>query len=221
MKAFIFAMEKEALPLLNIVKVTNKQTVAKKTIYHAEFNGKNFIIAISGIGKVNAAMTTMLLINKYSVSTVINIGLAGSCKWAETQVGDTLFVTSTMQSDVDLRAIDPVELGFMQDYNQSIFPTNTQDYYGACKICICATSDKFVTKDLLQDPDIIKTKPAVFDMESGAINLVCYCLGVKTVIIKIVSDIIDSSEDCDYNKNLKIALPKVLDAITNALGTII
>lgn len=221
MKAFIFAMEKEALPLLNIVKVTNQETVAKKTIYHAKFKSKKFIIAISGIGKVNAAMTTILLINHYNVSLVINVGLAGSCKWAETQVGDTVLVSSTMQSDVDLRAIDPVELGYMQDYNQTLFPTNTNAYYAACKNCICATSDKFATNELLQDSDIIKTQPAVFDMEAGAINLVCNCFGAASVIIKIVSDIIDSNEDSDYNKNLKIALPKVLDAITNALNTII
>lgn len=221
MKAFIFAMEKEVTPLLNIIKVTSKETVAKKTIYHAEYKNKKFIIAVSGIGKVNAALTTALLINKYKVTAVINVGLAGSCTWAETQVGDAVLVTSTMQSDVDLRAIDPVELGYMQDYNQSLFPAGTTNYFSASKDCICATSDKFVTKELLSDPDIIKTKPAVFDMEAGAINLVCYCFGVTSVIIKIVSDIIDSDSDSDYNKNLKIALPKVLDAITSALNTII
>ena len=60
MKAFVFAMEKEATPLLNIIKVTSKETVAKKTIYHAEFKNKKFIIAVSGIGKVNATVTTAL-----------------------------------------------------------------------------------------------------------------------------------------------------------------
>lgn len=54
-----------------------------------------------GVGKVNAAHTTLLLINQFGVDKIINVGVAGGIQ-DDIQVGDMVLGTSTTAYDVGL-----------------------------------------------------------------------------------------------------------------------
>jgi len=76
----IVAMQEELEEILQIMK-----EIEQKEFYGISFiNGKiedtKVIVVKSGVGKVNAARTTQILIDKLNVNIVINVGSAGALK---------------------------------------------------------------------------------------------------------------------------------------------
>lgn len=61
------------------------------------------MVARSGVGKVNAAITTYVLINQFDVSSIIFTGIAGAAS-PKLNVADVVISTALVQHDVDLTA---------------------------------------------------------------------------------------------------------------------
>ena len=61
MFAIIAAMDKELKILLNHMQIDLIETIADKIFYQGKLSGKDVVVAKSGIGKVNAAITTTAL----------------------------------------------------------------------------------------------------------------------------------------------------------------
>ena len=96
----IGAMEVEVETLKKHMKV--RRTVKKA---HMEFcegvlGGKEVVVVRSGIGKVNAAVCTQILVDDFKADTVINTGIAGSLK-AEINIGDIVVSTDLVHHDMD------------------------------------------------------------------------------------------------------------------------
>ncbi|MDP2425340.1 MAG: 5'-methylthioadenosine/S-adenosylhomocysteine nucleosidase, partial [bacterium] len=104
MIAIIAAMDKELERLLSEMKYKRTKKIAGKTFYRGWIRNHLVVVALSGIGKVNAAMTASLLFQQYPVTSVINIGVAGGIPPA--QVGTLVIASQVGSFDIDLRAID-------------------------------------------------------------------------------------------------------------------
>ena len=74
----IGAMEVEVDTLKEHMKV--RRTVQKAGMEFCEgvLSGQNVVVVESGIGKVNAAVCTQILIDDFEADTIINTGIAGS-----------------------------------------------------------------------------------------------------------------------------------------------
>ena len=74
----IGAMESEVRALCN--ELVNHETVeyAGLKFFTGLLKGKDVVIVKSGIGKVNAALCAQALILKFSVTKIINTGIAGA-----------------------------------------------------------------------------------------------------------------------------------------------
>ena len=73
----IVAMGKELrllTPLLNDVKET---IIEGKTFYSGTIGDNNIVVMQCGIGKVNAAIGTLILSNNFDLHLIINTGVAG------------------------------------------------------------------------------------------------------------------------------------------------
>ena len=70
--------------------------------YQGTLNGKEVVVVRSGIGKVNAAVCTQILVDDFQAEAVINTGIAGSLK-AEINIGDIVVSTDALQHDMDAR----------------------------------------------------------------------------------------------------------------------
>jgi adenosylhomocysteine nucleosidase len=125
----------------------------------------------TGIGKVNAAAKTALLIERHRPKRIINFGTAGGIT-----VGTGLHrVTRFVQRD-------------MQCFKLGCLPGETPYEPGGVVLDLggdgltCSTGDNFVTDPNLEIPaDLV-------DMESYAIAKICYQLGVEFLCYKFVSD---------------------------------
>ena len=79
------------------VKITRK---AMMEFNEGEIAGKKVVVVRSGIGKVNAAICTQILVDDFQAEVVINTGIAGSLN-ADINIGDIVLSTDVLHHDVD------------------------------------------------------------------------------------------------------------------------
>ena len=109
--AVIGAMEQEVELLRDALQNTKTETIANSEYTTGTYEGKEVILLKSGIGKVNAAMSTTILLEKYQPDVVINTGSAGGFD-AALKVGDIVISDEVRHHDVDVTAFG-YEIGQM------------------------------------------------------------------------------------------------------------
>lgn len=100
----IGAMDEEIRLLKENIQISDEFVKATITFYVGTFQGKDVVICKSGVGKVNAAITTQLLIDHFSVSQIIFTGVAGAVD-PTLDIGDIVISTSAVQHDLDATAL--------------------------------------------------------------------------------------------------------------------
>ena len=101
MICFVVALKAEAKTLLEQVDNLTEFKIADKPAYSFDIEGKNAILSISGVGKVSAALTTQLLIDKYSPDCIINFGTCGGMN-NSVKVLNFYLIEKCCQYDFDL-----------------------------------------------------------------------------------------------------------------------
>lgn len=142
-------------------------------------------VFFSGVGKINAAAATSLLIERHRPQRVINFGTAGGIT-----VGLGLHaVTRFLQRDMRCTALG-VEPG-----RTPFESTPTILDLGGPGL-ICSSGDDFVT-----DPDL-ELPCDLVDMEAYAIAKVCWMRQVKFECYKWVSDQADDAASIDWQQSV-------------------
>ena len=72
----VIAMQSEADVLLNEMKIIRTLTVSGKKVYVGTAFDKEIAVCVCGVGKVNAALGTQLLVSKFDAEKILNIGVA-------------------------------------------------------------------------------------------------------------------------------------------------
>ena len=109
----IFAMEEELNAFMDKITIQNEYDIFNLHFFHGIINNTECILVISGVGKVNAARTTQILIDNYNVDLIINIGVAGGVN-TNLAIGDIVIGEKLVQHDFDITAFNH-EKGFIQD----------------------------------------------------------------------------------------------------------
>ena len=208
----IVAMEKEAKYFIEKLDNLTELSFLGKKVYKGEFNNKEIILIISGIGKVNSSMSTQFLIDKYNVDYVLNFGTCGALD-ENFNLGDIYIVKQAVQFDFDLTEIDHCELGYMEEYD-CVFLDCKNDYLQQANAVGClATADQF--SEDINKINILKNMGCnLKDMEGGAIFQVCKANNKKLLMIKVVSDVFGKKSMIDqYINNVKIVSQKLVDYV--------
>ena len=180
----ICAMEIEAYGLIELMADVKNEKCLNFSFTKGRIGKKEIVVALSGIGKANAAAATALMIGKFGVKKVVNIGVCGGM----CGTGKLIIADSVVQYDFDTTAIGD-ELarldGFDSPFIKCTMDTSTAlcDFRG-----VIASGDKFIA--LAEDVTRLKsTFNAIgFDMESGAVAQICTQAGVEFAIVRVVSD---------------------------------
>ena len=80
MLGIIGAMDVEVAEVKEAMQDVEVKTMAGMDFYKGTLRGKEAVVVRSGIGKVNAAVCTQILVDHYGVDAVINTGIAGSLR---------------------------------------------------------------------------------------------------------------------------------------------
>ena len=79
MYGIIAAMQEEMKEIKKIMKNIENKEIYELNFFKGTINDKNVVLVEAGVGKVNAARVTQILIDNFKVKEIINVGSAGSC----------------------------------------------------------------------------------------------------------------------------------------------
>ena len=99
----IGAMEEEITLVKELMTDITVSEIAGLTFYMGRINDTDLVVVRSGIGKVNAAMCTQILIDRFEVKSIINIGVAGAIA-DDLGIGDIVLSTKLIEHDFDVTA---------------------------------------------------------------------------------------------------------------------
>ena len=133
MTGIICAMQIEADGIIALSQNTQTEEIAGMKFTTGTLHGKDIAVVVCGVGKVNAAMCAVVLIEKYNPEVVINSGVGGSLS-PLVSIGDIVVATKSVQHDMNTTA-----LGDKQ--GEVSFPDGTKMFFDC---------DKTVVKKLTQ-----------------------------------------------------------------------
>jgi adenosylhomocysteine nucleosidase len=213
--AVIGAMEEEIKLMREHLHIADEREIAKITFYEGSFEGSNVILCKCGVGKVNAAITTQILIDHYSVDAIIFTGVAGALA-PELNIGDIVISTSAMYHDIDASA-----LGFakgtipMFDHPSDFQADNTlvsiaEKAAGELEH-ISVSKGRILSGDqFIADAELVKQFESQFggkciEMEGAAIAHTAYLNDIPFVIIRSISDKANGEANVNFIEFTKMA----------------
>lgn len=193
----IVAMHKELELLLPLLQNSEESRMGGCEFYRGKVGRHDVIAMQCGIGKVNAAIGTLTLVNSFLPDFVINSGVAGG---ADQSISVMDVVAGARVAYHDVWCGPESELGQVQGL--PLYFEGAQrllnlvpDREGIHKGLICS-GDQFI--DTLDAVSRIKgnfPEALAVDMESGAIAQVCHLNKVPFLALRVISDSPGASHD--------------------------
>ena len=204
----IGAMDEEISLLLE--GMLDKVTFTKCGIqYHkGSFAGKSVVVCKSGVGKVNAAVTTQILIDTFKAEEVLFTGVAGALH-PELNIGDIVISSECMQHDMDVTPLG-FPRGIIPYQEVSSFPADANLITLAEQACREQKVHHLTGKVLSGDQFIANRETVIMlseqlegvcaEMEGAAVAQVCYMNHIPFVIIRSMSDKADGSAYVNFRE---------------------
>ena len=192
----IGAMQMEIDNLKESKENIKTEIISGVTFVSGTIGDKEVVAAVSGIGKVFAAICTEAMILTYHVDMIVNIGVAGTlCK--ELGVMDVAVADRVVQHDMNTSALgDPV--GLLSGLNEIFLPAdeNMRKLLCEClldkgihyKVGTIATGDLFLHKPEQKEKLNQRFEAIAGEMEGGSIGHVCYVNQVPFAVLRSISD---------------------------------
>lgn len=212
--AVIGAMEQEVEALRLAIEDAQTDIIAKSEYTVGKYADHDVILLKSGIGKVNAAMSTAILLEKFNPDIVINTGSAGGFD-ASLEVGAIVISDEVRHHDVDVTAfgyemgqVPDLPAAFKSDEKLRTLAEETVNELGEHQYAtgLIATGDSFMS-----DSERVELVRGYFpqmkaaEMEAAAVAQVCYQFDVPFVIIRSLSDIAGKESSMSFEEFLPTA----------------
>lgn len=212
--AIIGAMEEEVMIVRNVLENKKSEIVANSEFTAGTLLGKNVVLLKSGIGKVNAAMSTTILIERYQPDVIINTGSAGGLN-PDLTVGDIVISQDVCHHDVDATAfgyaygqVPQMPPKFEADEQLiQIAEKSASELEGIRSARgLIASGDSFMS-DPIRVQSVAEKFPGLqaVEMEAAAIAQVAYQYGLPFVVIRALSDIAGKESDISFDQFLNTA----------------
>lgn len=194
MIGIIAAMDEEVVEIVKLLedKKEIKDELGNENYILGKLSGKEVVVKKSGVGKVNAAISTTLLIDRFKPEYIVNIGSAGSLK-NDVKIGDIVVATSIAYWDVDVFGWSR---NFKDDHPSMVAHSDSKLVNVAktlsnsnIHIGPIVSGDSFVTKGAITDT-ILEYYPEAIcaEMEAAAIAFTARRLKTPVIVIRGISD---------------------------------
>lgn len=208
MLGIIGAMEEEVAKIKKVMENVVIETVAGMEFNCGKLKGTETVVVRSGIGKVNAAMCSQILADRYHVDAIINTGIAGSLK-NEINIGDIVLSTDSLQHDMDATGFGYAP-GQVPRLDVLSFPAD-EKLVGLAKECCKRVNpdiDVFIGRVVSGDQFVSDKEKKNWltetfggyctEMEGAAIAQAAYLNNIPYLVIRAISDKADDSASVDY-----------------------
>jgi adenosylhomocysteine nucleosidase len=225
----IGAMDEELQAVIADMRVHRTVSVGGRTFHEGELAGVNVVLVVCRIGKVAAATTATLLLERFRVSHVLFTGLAGGIG-AGIRVGDVVIADSLIQHDLDARPlfarfeIPMLGLSSIQTdrrFSDAVmrsaeeFTARSHEALRTLGIeqprvhrGLVASGDQFVgSPECVAELRRILPDVLAVEMEGAAVAQVCHERAIAFAVVRVISDHADA-----------VAAPKFADFLRDACG---
>ena len=211
MIGIIGAMVPEMELLTGALQKARERSAAGMTFRTGTLEGQDVVLLQCGIGKVNAAVGTALLIEFFHPKAILNTGSAGGLLTSQT-FGDTVVSTSVVHHDVDVTAFGyaPGQVPGLP----AAFPADPQlvSLADECLAGVPHTMGQIGSGDVfVHDPALVARIRAAFpdlcavEMEAAAVAQACYLTQTPFVIARALSDIAGRESPMKFDDFLPLA----------------
>lgn len=214
----IVAMDKELALLLPHLEGHSTVTINGCTFHPGSIGARGTVVMECGIGKVNAAVGALTLIENFHPSVIINTGVAGGT--GRSGILDLVLASEVAYHDVWCGpGTVPGQAAGCPARFPTALPASFAEKIGALYGPV-ASGDIFVSRREEVD-HILSLYPDALacDMESAAIAQVCHLKGVPFVCVRVVSDTPGAADNiAQYENFWQDAPARTFDALKTLLA---
>jgi len=242
--AIVSALHDELTSVLALMPDEHKQVVGGREFWVGHLYGQDVVAVLSGIGKVAAATTATLLIERFGVKRIVFTGVAGGLG-ADVQVGDVVLARSFLQHDMDASPLFPRYE--VPGYGRARFEADapwTDALELACDRMLhtlprqlgvdtvaafglqtprlhqglLTSGDRFVATTA-ESAALQRELPDALavEMEGAAFAQVCHDFGVPLAVVRTISDRADDTAHVDFPRFLREVASRYSGAVIEAL----
>jgi adenosylhomocysteine nucleosidase len=214
--AILAPMQEELDAVIRLLPAGKTEHLHGLDLTRIDYCDKHLVLARSGVGKVNTAMSVAILLSHLNVDHIVNLGSAGGMR-AGQHILDLVVPSEVLAVDVD---VTPLGFAFgqmlgepsvyhtdaaMRDWFQKAsqaWPEMPTVHHGAV-----GTTDSFIYRpdqvELIQQR-FGEGRVACAEMEGAAVAQVCHRFGVPFLIVRSLSDVpaTDANNHLDFNEFL-------------------
>lgn len=215
MYGIIAAMKEEMQEIRNLMTDIEIVQEYELKLYKGKINNRKVVLVEAGVGKVNAARVTQIIIDKFKIKQIINVGSAGTVN-DELEIGDIVIGKKLIQHDFDITAFGHPK-GYISNIGryveidkklytiiQSKISKIAKDKF-KIKIGTIVSGDIFCTDIKMKNKIREKFDADAVEMEGAAIAQVCKLDNVPCLVIRSISDNPNGKNQITFDEYLKIA----------------
>ena len=215
--------EDEINPFIESMSDASLEKHAMVHFHAGQYMGIDVVALFCGVCKVNSAIATQILIDKYQVSHIIVVGVAGAID-EKLHISDTIVSSEIAYHDVAKEILTEYHpwmesTYFSADKNllDGILGANADD--DSVMAGRMVTGETFIHMDGRKE--IIENhSPLCVDMETAAIAHVCYANAIPFAAIRSISDTPHESGKDAFERYFKEAAAKSVNVLKRYLDTI-
>lgn len=208
----IGAMPSELKDIQTIQENPVSHEIAGYTFMESLHGANKIVTACCGIGKVNAAVCTQILIDRFEADCIINTGIAGGMKTGIRQL-DIVVSSSVLPHDLDQH--------FLVDYPPYHGEYEADEALRALAETVCdemgvkhyagriVSGDAFITDSTIKAKLIEAHDPYAVDMETAAIGQCAWRNKVPFVSVRCISDLADDEGAMSFDEFEVLAAKRV------------
>jgi adenosylhomocysteine nucleosidase len=208
--ALMGAMQEELSAVLARMQDARCEIVAGRQFWQGQFHGHAVVAVLSGIGKVAAAITATVLIEKYQVQRILFTGVAGGLA-RHVKVGDVVVGAELLQHDMDASPLFP-------QYEVPLVGRARFHADKAMTACLIESAKQALPQAQVHSGLIISGDQFVssasesqrlqanlsdalaVEMEGAALAQVCHAYGIPMAVVRTLSDRADDDAHTDFTK---------------------
>lgn len=242
--AILSALPEEQSGLVGSLEQARRVTHAGRAFWQGVLHGKPVVLALSGMGKVAAATTATVLVERFGVARIVFTGVAGGLGDG-VRVGDVVVALDYVQHDMDVSPL--FQRWHVPGYAGVRLPCDADlsaHLSGAVSACLqsaggqfyvhsdgrppllhrglVASGDQFVTSAqvsrALRDPLVAAGHDVLaVEMEGAAVAQVCLDYGVPFAAVRTISDRADDDAHVDFPVFIQTVASRYADHIVRHL----
>ncbi len=217
----IGAMPSELADIRNVLKDAVVKNYAGYDFYICTYKDKLIINACSGIAKVNAALCTQVMIDKFDVDAIINTGVAGGMD-RKVKVCDIVISDAVCSHDLELRLLEnyppfhsiyEADKALMDAVEKVCSEKNIP-----CHVGRVVSGEAFISDNAVKQDICDRLNPLAVDMETAAVGQCAYRNGIPFVSVRCISDNADDEGEMSFDEFEKIAAKRVAEIVLETIG---